>query len=266
MSAILSVKNLSQKILKNGKAEDIIQNISFDLYKKKTLAIVGESGSGKTVTAHSLIRIHNEPPFLPPEGEVIYGHQNLLLLPKYRLRKIRGSKISMIFQNPISAINPVYTIGTQMKEIVATHLKLKGDDAKDIIIESLKDVNLKEEVFYLYPHQMSGGMLQRAMIASALITAPDILIADEPTTALDVTIQKQILLLLRELQEKKNMAILIITHDFGVVAEIADEVLVMNQGTIVEKGSALTLFDHPKHPYTQTLLSYHLARENRPFA
>lgn len=262
---VLSVRNLTQRLLVNGKPKILVNNLSFDLFKGKTLAIVGESGSGKTVTAHSLVRIHNEPPFLPPEGEVFYENQNLLSLAKFRLRKIRGKKIAMIFQNPVSAINPVYTIGFQLLEVVTAHLKLKGEVAKNLILQAFRDVQLPnpEAHFEQYPHQLSGGMLQRVMIASALVTSPDILIADEPTTALDVTIQKQILILLKELQLKKNMAILIITHDFGVVAEIADDVVVMYQGEIVEKGESSFLFDNPQHDYTKSLLSYHFARESR---
>lgn len=262
---ILSVRNLSQKLIVNGQSTTIVREISFDLIKGKTLAIVGESGSGKTVSVHSLLRILPEPPFLPPEGEALYDGKNLLTLSKKALRKIRGSKIAMIFQNPATALNPVYTIGFQLEEVVETHLGLKGAAAFDHIVQTLKEVHLPrpEQCMARYPHQMSGGMLQRVMIAMALLVTPDILIADEPTTALDVTIQKQILMLLRELQEKKNMALLIITHDFGVVAEIGDEVLVMYKGDMVEKNDVFSIFDNPVHTYTKSLLSYHLQRDDR---
>jgi ABC-type dipeptide/oligopeptide/nickel transport system ATPase component len=226
---------------------------------------VGESGSGKTVASQALLKILNYPPFLPTLGEVIYKGKNLLELPHRSLRRIRGGKIAMIFQNPATALNPVYTIGFQLMEVVTRHLGLKEDEAKEHVLKTLKEVYLPhpEKHFEEYPHQMSGGMLQRVMIAMAILASPDILIADEPTTALDVTIQKQILHLLRELQEKKRMALLLITHDFGVVAEIADEVLVLYKGEKVEEGSVLKIFDNPVHPYTKSLLAYHLSREER---
>lgn len=262
---ILSVRKLTQKLMVAGEARNIVHDISFDLVKGKTLAIVGESGSGKTVSVHSLLRILPEPPFLPPEGEAIYEGTNLFELSKKGLRKIRGSKIAMIFQNPATALNPVYTIGFQLNEVVETHLGMKGKEATDHIIKTLNEVHLKnpEECIKIYPHQMSGGMLQRVMIAMALLVSPDILIADEPTTALDVTIQKQILALLRELQEKKNMALLLITHDFGVVAEIGDDVLVMYKGEMVEKNDVFSIFDNPQAEYTKSLLSHHLERVGR---
>lgn len=262
MALVLSVRNLKQRLMKDGKAQIVVQNLNFDLKRGKTLSIVGESGSGKTVTVHSLLRILPEPPFLPPEGEAIYDGKNLLTLSKRSLRKIRGSKIAMIFQNPSSAINPVYTIGFQLLEVCKAHLNLKDEEAKQKVLQAMKEVHLPhpEEHFHQYPHQLSGGMLQRVMIAAALLTSPDILIADEPTTALDVTIQKQILHLLLELMKNKNMALLLITHDFGVVAEISDEVLVMYKGEMVEKGEAIQIFDHPQHSYTKSLLQYHYAR------
>jgi ABC-type dipeptide/oligopeptide/nickel transport system ATPase component len=265
MSPILSVRNLKVLLTIDGKAHDLVCGLSFDLIKGKTLAIVGESGSGKTVTAHSLLQILPNPPFLPPRGEVLFRGKNLLTMRKNALRKIRGSKIAMIFQNPSSALNPVYTIGFQLMEVMKTHLKMEGKEAEEKILSTLKDVSLPRpnELLKEYPHQLSGGMLQRVMIAMALLTGPDILIADEPTTALDVTIQKQILELLKQIQKKRNMALLIITHDFGVVAEIADTVLVMSAGKIVESGDVNTIFDNPSHPYTKSLLNFHLAREKK---
>jgi len=255
--AVLQVRHLTLKLKIEGRVHRVIDDISFDLKKSQTLALVGESGCGKTMTALALMRILPEPPALPPEGEVLYQGQNLLTLSAAQMRTIRGKKIAMIFQDPISALNPVYTIGAQLLEVAWTHLQLDGTEAKSVVLKALEDVQLPNphDVFHLYPHQLSGGMLQRAMIAMALICSPEILIADEPTTALDVTIQMQILQLLRELQEKKGMTTLLITHDMNVVAQNADEVIVMYAGDHIEQGSTTALFDYPAHPYTQALFA-----------
>jgi oligopeptide/dipeptide ABC transporter ATP-binding protein len=254
---VLKVRHLTVKLKSAGKVYRVVDDICFDLKRGQTLALVGESGCGKSMTALSILRILPDPPTLPPEGEVIYEGQNLLTLKNAQLRHIRGRRIAMIFQDPLSALNPVYTIGGQLLESAQLHLELEGEKAIAAVVKALEDVHLPspKEVMHLYPHQLSGGMLQRAMIAMALICSPDILIADEPTTALDVTIQAQILNLLKELQDKRGMAILLITHDMGVVAQNSAEVIVMYAGHQVEQGSVQALFDHPAHPYTQALFA-----------
>jgi peptide/nickel transport system ATP-binding protein len=253
---ILQVKGLTTRIQigKKGGA-NVVSDVSFDLYPGKTLAIVGESGSGKSMTALSILRILPEPPALPSEGEVLFQGKNLLDFSESEMRKIRGHRIAMIFQDPMSALNPVYTIGDQLGEVAELHLGLYGEDGLQRVIQVLEDVGIPSPELRIdeYPHQLSGGMKQRVMIAMALMCEPDILIADEPTTALDVTIQMQVLNLMRDLQKKKGMAILLITHDMGVVAEMADDVLVMYATRIVESGEVNAIFDDMAHPYTKGL-------------
>lgn len=252
---ILIVKNLSTKLQIGRKDYSVIENMSFELFSGKTLAVVGETGCGKSLTALSLMRILPMPPALPSTGEVLYKGRNLLTISENEMRKIRGAKMAMIFQDPNSALNPVYTIGNQMLEVVQLHLNLYGDEAIQRIVKVLSEAGISSPYERLndYPHQLSGGMKQRVMIAMALICEPDILIADEPTTALDVTIQAQVLELIKELQKKKGMALLLITHDMGVVAEVADEVIVMYASQGVENGTVYQIFDHMAHPYTQGL-------------
>jgi oligopeptide/dipeptide ABC transporter ATP-binding protein len=253
---VLSVRHLTTKLKVKDKIFSSVNDISFDLFRGKTLAIVGESGCGKSMSALSLMRILPKPPFYMSEGEVIYKGQNLLILPEKRMRKIRGAKIAMIFQDPHTALNPVFTVGDQLIEACEIHRHLYGKQAFDLVIEALDEVGIKnaKERFYSYPHELSGGMKQRVMIAMALIGEPDILIADEPTTALDVTIQAQVLDLIKELQKKRGMAVLLITHDMGVVAKVADECLVMYAGESIESGKTQDIFENPSHPYTQALL------------
>lgn len=254
---VLSVRNLTTHLRLKGKDYTVIDNLSFELAPGKTLALVGESGCGKSLTALSLLRILPEPPALPPKGEVIYQGMNLLTLPEAKMRELRGRRLALIFQDPMSALNPVYTLGDQLLEVVTTHLNLEGEAATQVVRSAFEDVHLARprELMRAYPHQLSGGMLQRVMIAMALLCRPDVLIADEPTTALDVTIQAQILKLLKELQDKKGMATLMITHDMGVVAEVADEVIVMYGGQQIERGEVDALFNNPAHPYTQGLFA-----------
>lgn len=254
---ILEVKHLTTKLLLGQQEVAVVDDLSFNLYAGKTLALVGESGCGKSLTALSLMRILPNPPALPSTGEIIYQDRNLLHLPEKEMRAIRGGKIAMIFQDPSSALNPVYTIGDQLGEVAELHLGLYGDAAMHRCIQALKEVGIPrpQERLNDYPHQLSGGMRQRVMIAMALMCEPDILIADEPTTALDVTIQAQIIDLIRALQKRKNMAVLLITHDMGIVAEIADEVIVMYAAQGIEKGSTVQIFDHMAHPYTQGLFA-----------
>ncbi|WP_213358144.1 ABC transporter ATP-binding protein [Chlamydiifrater phoenicopteri] len=255
-SPILQVADLNVSLVKQKKIYSVVESVSFDLYKQKTLAIIGESGSGKSLTAQALLGLLPKAQFIT-KGLALYQQQNLLTLPPKAARKIRGNKIAMIFQNPMASLNPVYTIGHQLTEVVYTHLGIPSHSIKELLFQALHETRIQnpDQCLKSYPHQLSGGMLQRICIAMALLCHPDILIADEPTTALDVSVQHQILSLLRDLQEKTGMAILIITHNMGVVAEIADEVTVLYAGRIIERGSAQQIFDNPSHPYTQALFA-----------
>ncbi|WP_284452512.1 ABC transporter ATP-binding protein [Parachlamydia acanthamoebae] len=254
---VLQVRHLHTYFQVGKKHFPVVQDVSFDLHAGKTLAIVGESGCGKTVTALSIMRILPVPPALHPKGEILYRNRNLLEIPEKEMARIRGASIAMIFQDPTNALNPVYTIGEQLLEIVEMHLNIYEDEATARVIKALKDVGISspEDRLQDYPHQLSGGMKQRVMIAMALVCEPDILIADEPTTALDVTIQAQVLDLMRDLQHKKGMAILLITHDMGIVAEIANEVAVMYASEIIERGPVENIFGNMAHPYTVGLFN-----------
>lgn len=249
---ILQVKDLKTRLQIGNNAFYAVDGLSFNLFKGKTLALVGESGCGKSMTALSILRILPEPPAFPSEGEILYKGKNLLKLSQKEMRKIRGGSIAMIFQDPMSALNPVYTIGYQLAEVATLHLNLYGEEAEERAARALAEVGISspKERLKDYPHQLSGGMKQRVMIAMALMCEPDILIADEPTTALDVTIQAQVLELMKDLQRERGMAILLITHDMGVVAEMADQVIVMYAAQAVEDGAIGQIFDHRAHPYT----------------
>ncbi|MGZ3633149.1 MAG: ABC transporter ATP-binding protein [Parachlamydiaceae bacterium] len=264
LSPILSVRNLTTRLQIGNAAYPIVDRLSFDLHLGKTLALVGESGCGKSMTALSLMRILPSPPAFLSEGEILYRGKNLLSLSEKEMRTIRGGKIAMIFQDPSNCLNPVYSIGDQLLESVRLHHDLNGIEAKERAIQSLQEVGIPsaEERFGDYPHQLSGGMKQRVMIAMALIGEPDILIADEPTTALDVTIQAQVLELIRSLQRTRGLAVLLITHDIGIVADFADEVIVMYASQEVEKGKTLDVFDHLAHPYTQGLFRSRVSLAN----
>jgi oligopeptide/dipeptide ABC transporter ATP-binding protein len=233
-----------------------VQDISFDIPKAKTLALVGESGCGKSVTALSILRLIPNPPGRIVAGEILLEGQSLLKLSQSRMRSIRGNDIAMIFQEPMTSLNPVFTIGNQIIEVIQLHQKKSFKEARRMAVEMLGKVGIADPQQRIdeYPHQMSGGMRQRVMIAMALSCTPKLLIADEPTTALDVTIQAQILDLLRQLQQQQHMSILLITHDLGVVAENADDVVVMYASRIAESAPVETLFARPLHPYTQGLL------------
>lgn len=261
---VLSVRDLTTRLKIGKDIWTVVDRLSFSLYRGQTLALVGESGCGKSMTALSLMRILPNPPILPPSGEVLYKGRNLLSLKEKEMRSIRGAKIAMIFQDPMSALNPVYTIGNQLIEVAELHLGLFGEEARSRAREALESVGISsaEERLNAYPHQLSGGLKQRVMIAMALMCEPDILIADEPTTALDVTIQAQVLELIRSLQRKNGMALLLITHDMGVVSEMADDVIVMYLAQGIEKASAPNLFDHPSHPYTIGLFHSRPSFEN----
>lgn len=262
---ILSVCNLTSRLKIGSSSYAVVENLSFEMFLGKTTALVGESGCGKSMTALSILRILPTPPALPSEGQILYKGQDLLRSSERKMRSIRGGKIAMIFQDPSMALNPVYTIGYQILEAIGLHLGLYGQEAEEKALQALLEVGIAngKERFYDYPHQMSGGMKQRVMIAMALIGEPDILIADEPTTALDVTIQIQVLGLIKQLQKKKGMALLLITHDMGVVAEMADDVIVMYAAQNVEKGSVYDLFDRKAHPYTQGLFASRIGYVDR---
>lgn len=252
---ILTVQELTVKLKNEGQVVTIVDKLSFSLFKGKTLALVGESGCGKTLSALSLLKLVPTPPALPVEGKALYQGQDLLAMSEKELRKIRGGRIAMIFQDPTSALNPVYPISVQLMETAQLHMHMDPEQARARAFAALTEVGIPQPNNCLdaYPHQLSGGMRQRVMIAMALMCEPDILIADEPTTALDVTIQAQVLELIRSLQKRKDMAVLLITHDMGVVAESADDVIVMYAGQEVEAAPIYTLFDHMTHPYTQGL-------------
>ena len=234
-----------------------VDGVSFDVHKGRTLGIVGESGCGKSVTALSIMRLLPQPMGKILGGEVIFDGNNLATLPAGDMRSIRGNRISMIFQEPMTALNPVHRIGKQICEVLTEHNDLEPDDAWQKAVEMLDKVGIPSPEIRVteYPHQLSGGMRQRVVIAIALACGPELVIADEPTTALDVTIQAQILQLINNLQRDSNMAMILITHDLGVIAETCDEVCVMYAGRIVERASATEIFANPRHAYTQGLLN-----------
>ncbi len=253
---LLDVKGLSTDFeMKRGTVQ-AVRDVSFTVREGEVLAIVGESGSGKSVAALSVMRLLQAPGRVTA-GEVIYKGDDLLALSTREMRDVRGNHISMIFQEPMTSLNPVFTIEDQLTESIRTHMKLDKKGATERAIEMLRLVGIPsaEKRIKDYPHQMSGGMRQRVMTAMALACDPDLLIADEPTTALDVTIQAQILALLSELRRKIGMAVILITHDLGVVAETADRVVVMYCGQVVEEAAAEALFEQPLHPYTLGLLA-----------
>jgi len=234
-----------------------VDGVSFSIHPGRTLAVVGESGCGKTVTALSILQLVPQPPGEFVSGEIRLAGRDLLKVPPDELRAIRGGQIAMIFQEPGTSLNPVFTIGTQIGEAIALHRRLPKSQIRDEVLRSLRAVHVSdpERRIHQYPHEMSGGMKQRVMIAMALSCNPRLLIADEPTTAVDVTIQARILELLKSIQAERGMAILLITHDLGVVAELADDVVVMYAGKIIEQGPVQEVFDNPRHPYTLGLFA-----------
>jgi oligopeptide/dipeptide ABC transporter ATP-binding protein len=253
---ILQVRDLKTYFDTDRGLFKAVDGISFDVGAGKTVGLVGESGCGKSVTSLSIMGLIPMPPGRIDEGEIIFEGRDVLKLPSHERRQLRGGRMSMIFQEPMTSLNPVHTIGQQIIECVRAHTSMSHDAARRRAVEMLELVRIPSAASRVddYPHQLSGGMRQRVMIAMALSCDPHLLIADEPTTALDVTIQAQILDLLRDLQSRLGMAVLIITHDLGVIAEIADEVVVMYAGKIVEMGPVRSLFGDPQHPYTIGLL------------
>jgi len=253
--SLLDVKNLKVSFRQDGRVSAAVKGVSFTVDRGETVALVGESGSGKSVTALSTVSLLGDSALV--EGSVEYDGHEMIDASEDKLMDVRGNDISFIFQEPMTSLNPLHTIQKQMAESLALHQNLTGDAARDRIVELLTKVGIRDPQDRLdsYPHQLSGGQRQRVMIAMALANKPDILIADEPTTALDVTIQAQILELLAELQKSENMGMLFITHDLGIVRRIADRVCVMKDGEIVETGVTTEIFDNPQHPYTQKLLA-----------
>ena len=257
MEPVLEVKNLKTSFRTEAGELIAVDDVSFSVSPGQTIGIVGESGCGKSVTSLSIMGLIPNPPGKIIGGEIFFKGKNLLKLSAGEMRKIRGNEISMIFQEPMTSLNPVFTIGNQIMESVVLHQKLSKAQAREKAIEMLKLVGIPapEKRIDDYPHQLSGGMRQRVMIAMALSCNPSVLIADEPTTALDVTIQAQILELMKSLREKLNMAVVLITHDLGVVAETCNHVVVMYAGKVVEQGTAEDIFYRSTHPYTRGLLN-----------
>ena len=255
MSALLDVQHLTVTFGRND-ASPVVDDVSFSIAQGETLGLVGESGSGKSVTAFSILRLL-QPPGHVTGGRILFDGQDLLALPEREMRAVRGARISLIFQEPMTALNPVMRVGDQIAEALTAHDVASRTDARARAIDLLDAVRIPDPSRRVrdYPHQLSGGMRQRVMIAIALACRPPLVIADEPTTALDVTIQAQMLDLLRELQERYGLALLLITHDFGVVAEMADRVAVMRGGRILEDGPVRQILRSPSHEYTRRLLA-----------
>lgn len=252
---ILEIKNLKTYFKTEEGEIPSVDDVSFDIKKEEVVAVVGESGSGKSVTSLSIMRLLDKNGYIK-DGEIIFDNKKLNELSESQMRKLRGDDISMIFQEPLTSLNPVFTIGNQMSESVMLHLRKSKKEAREHSINMLKKVGIPraDKVIDMFPHSLSGGMRQRVMIAMALSCDPKLIIADEPTTALDVTIQAQILRLMKGIVKNLETSILLITHDLGVVAEMADRVVVMYAGQVVEEADVFTLFKSPKHPYTQGLI------------
>ncbi len=255
--ALLTVDDLSVAFAQGGRKTLAVDHVSFTLNRGETLALVGESGSGKSVTALSILKLLQYPAASHPSGRVIFNGADLLAMEERDIRSVRGNDITMVFQEPMTSLNPLHTVEQQIGEILFLHKGLRGPAARARVVELLTEVGIANPETRLgaYPHQLSGGQRQRVMIAMALANEPQLLIADEPTTALDVTVQAQILALLKNLQRRLGMAMLFITHDLGIVRKVADRICVMNHGRIVEAGDVATIFGAPQHPYTKALLA-----------
>ncbi len=255
-SPLLEVKNLKTYFRTEDGLVKAVDGVSFSLEKGEILGIVGESGSGKSITALTIMGLVQIPPGEIHGGEILFKGRNILALRKSEMRKLRGNEIGMVFQEPMTALNPVYTIGNQIAEAVMLHSDVDRKTAMKRAVEMLERVQIPmaKDVFKRYPHELSGGMRQRAMIAMALCCNPELLICDEPTTALDVTVQAQILKLIDSLRKETGMSVIMITHDLAVVSEIAERVIVMYAGKVLEEGPSSVIFDHPLHPYTEALM------------
>lgn len=254
--ALLEVNNLNVHFGSKNNAVPVLFDISFLLHRRERIALVGESGAGKSTLGFALVNLLSKPGLIH-SGTIKLDNTDLVGLSSQQLRKIRGKRIAMIFQDPMATLNPVISIGKQMVEAIRAHVAISHNDAKRIVLEKLAQVQIPspEIRFNQYPHELSGGMRQRVIIASALLLTPDIIIADEPTTALDVTIQAEILQLLKSMCEENNVALILITHDLGVVSRVAERTIVMYAGRIVEEGPTLEIINDPQHPYTQNLLN-----------
>ncbi|MCD4561871.1 microcin C ABC transporter ATP-binding protein YejF [Lelliottia nimipressuralis] len=253
---LLSIENLSIAFTQQSETREVVSDLSLQIQAGETLALVGESGSGKSVSALSILRLLPSPPVVYPQGDILFHGQSLLHADEHTLRGVRGNKIAMIFQEPMVSLNPLHTLEKQLYEVLSLHRGMRKEAARGEILDCLERTGIRNAARRLtdFPHQLSGGERQRVMIAMALLTRPELLIADEPTTALDVTVQAQILQLLRELREELNMSLLFITHNLSIVKKLADNVAVMQNGRCVEQNTATALFDAPQHPYTQRLL------------
>lgn len=264
---VLSVRNLETEFLTDSGPVQVLHGVSFDVKRGRTLGLVGESGCGKSVTSMSIMGLLPKPYGRIIGGDILYRGKNLAALPAQEMYAMRGDRISIIFQDPMTALNPVHTVGKQLMEVLKLHRpELSRSERRSHALEMLKKVHIPmpEKRLDEYPHNLSGGMRQRVMIAMALACKPEILICDEPTTALDVTVQASILDLINELQQETGMAVVFITHDLGVVAEICDDVAVMYAGKIVEYADVFELFDAPKHPYTERLMGLMPSLEHAP--
>ncbi|MCF8778230.1 ABC transporter ATP-binding protein [Vibrio sp. IRLE0018] len=264
---VLSVRNLETEFQTDDGAVQVLHGVSFDVKKGRTLGLVGESGCGKSVTSMSIMGLLPKPYGRIIGGQILYRGKDLVTLAAEEMYSMRGDRISIIFQDPMTALNPVHTVGKQLMEVLKLHRPdLNGRARREQALDMLKKVRIPmpEKRLDEYPHNLSGGMRQRVMIAMALACKPEILICDEPTTALDVTVQASILELINELQEETGMAVIFITHDLGVVAEICDDVAVMYGGKIVEYADVFELFDSPKHPYTERLMGLMPSLEHEP--
>ncbi len=262
---LLAIRDLRTYFHTSDGVARSVDGVSFEIFPSETVAVVGESGCGKSVTAFTIMGLIPVPPGRVEGGEIVFEDRDLLKLSEAEMRDVRGNEISMVFQEPMTSLNPILTIGRQITEAILRHTSASKADARRLAIEMLSRVGIPspEKRVDEYPHQLSGGMKQRAMIAMALVCRPKLLIADEPTTALDVTIQSQILDLLNDLREEFDMAVLLITHDLGVVAEVADRVVVMYAGKIVETADVVDLFERPRHPYTRALFESLPSLEHR---
>jgi oligopeptide/dipeptide ABC transporter ATP-binding protein len=255
-AALLEIRDLSVQFFTYQGVVRALEGVSLSVAEGEILGLVGETGCGKSVLARAVLRVIAEPPGKITAGRVLFKGRDLLALDRRQMRRIRGNEISMIFQEPMSSLNPVFTIGNQMMEVVTLHQRVGRDEARGICLDMLRQVKMPDpdQVLAKYPHELSGGMLQRAMIAMELSCRPDLLLADEPTTALDVTVQAQVLTILEELTRSRGVAVLFISHDLGVIAQLCDRVAVMYAGKIVETAAVAELFAAPRHPYTRGLL------------
>ncbi len=262
---LLSVENLHVHFVGDGPVSRAVDGVDFEVRRQQTVCIVGESGCGKTVTALAILGLLKQPPALIADGHITFDGNALLEMSRDNMRALRGKRIGMVFQEPMTSLNPVFTIGDQIGEAVLAHEQVSEEEVNQRTLQLLDDVGIVDPQRRIadYPHQLSGGQRQRVMIAMALACEPDLIIADEPTTALDVTVQAQILTLLKELKDRKKMAVQYITHDLGVVAAIADQVYVMYAGVVVEQGNTTHIFKNARHPYTMALLEALPTKEKR---